>query len=510
VAIFIIVIACINFMNLATARSERRAKEVGVRKSIGSGRTELMLQFIGESLLISLIAFGFGLLLAQIALPAYNNLVDKSLHIPYLDPIFWLFALALIVLTGFLAGSYPAFYLSSFQPARVLKGAPTAGKHAGAPTAGKHAGTPRKLLVVLQFGFSIFLIIGSIAIYRQIDLVKNRRLGYDQERLIAINYTKEIAKSYRAIKQELLMSGVVESVTRSNSAITDINSNNFLGWPGKPEELRVMFSTIATEYDYTKTMGIKMLEGRDFSEDFKTDTAAIIINKAASKLMNLKDPIGTELDLWGRKRKLIGIMDDVLMGSPYTEVKPLFAIVDPEWIDVVSVRLSKTDNLARSLDEVRKVFEKYASAYPFEYKFADVEFQKKFTDINLTSNLAMGFSTLAILITGLGLFGLAAFTAEQRTKEIGIRKVLGSSVGGIVGLISRDFSKLVLLAFAITAPVSWWLINGYLERYPIRTSIAWWVYPVTGIFALLFALLVVGTQALRAARANPVRSLRSE
>lgn len=501
IAIFIIVIACINFMNLATARSERRAREVGVRKSVGSKRMELIMQFIGESTFIAFLAFVTAVLMAQLVLPYYNQLVDKKLFIDYTSIQFWVFALGLILLTGIVSGSYPAFYLSSFQPVKVLK---------GKPTIGKGASTPRKVLVTLQFGFSILLIIGTMVIYQQIQLVKGREIGYDQENLMAVNYTNEISKNYRPIKLDLLASGVVEAVTKSNSQITDINSNNFLGWPGKPEDLRVIFTTIATEYDYTKTMGIKLLEGRDFSEDFKSDTASILINKAALDLMNLKEPIGTELDLWGGKRKLIGVTDNVLMGSPYDPVKPMFVILDPEWIDVVTVRLKKTKDLQASIATVKNIFEKHAPAYPFEYRFADVEFQKKFTTINLTSQLASLFATLTIIITGLGLFGLAAFTAEQRTKEIGIRKVLGASVPSLVRLISKDFSVLVIISFVLSSPIAWWLLSKYLERYTIRTTITWWVFPITGLIALLFALIIVSTQALRAAHANPATSLRNE
>jgi putative ABC transport system permease protein len=501
IAVFILLIACINFMNLATARSERRAREVGIRKSVGSRRAELIFQFIGESTFISFVAFVIAVLLAQLVLPYYNDMVEKKLFIDYLSARFWIFSLGLILITGLVAGSYPAFYLSSFQPVKVLK---------GKPRAGKGASLPRKILVTLQFGFSILLIIGTLVIYRQIELVKGRGLGYDQENLMAVNYTKEVGKNYRAIKLDLLATGAVESVTKSNSTITDINSNNFLGWPGKPEELRVIFTTIATEYDWAKTMGIKILEGREFSEDFKSDTSAIIINKAALALMNLKDPIGTELDLWGKKRKLIGVVDDVLMGSPYDPVKPMFAILEPEWINAVTIRLKKTKDLQASIHAVEAVFKKYSPAYPFEYRFADVEFQKKFTTINLTSQLASLFATLTIFITGLGLFGLASFTAEQRTKEIGIRKVLGASVSSLVGMISRDFSILVIIAFMASSPLAWWMLNKYLERYAIRTSIDWWVFPVTGALALVFALVIVSTQAWRAAHANPVNSLRSE
>jgi ABC-type antimicrobial peptide transport system permease subunit len=501
IALFIIVIACINFMNLATARSERRAREVGIRKSVGSRRFELIFQFIGESMIIAFISFAIAILAAQLLLPYYNTLVDKKLFIDYASKEFWIFSLGTILVTGFIAGSYPAFYLSGFQPVKVLK---------GKPTVGKGASLPRKILVTLQFGFSIFLIISMFVIYNQIQLAKGRDIGYSQENLITVPLNKAYEDNIQPLKLELQASGVVESLVRANSAITDINSNNFVGWPGKPDELKVIFTTIVTDFDWAKTMGVKMIEGRDFSEDFKSsDSTAIVINKAALKLMGLKDPIGTELDLWGKKRKLIGVYDDVLMGSPYEEVKPMFAVLD-NWGGSITIRLKKTNDLQASLKTVEDIFKKYGPAFPFEYKFVDVEFQKKFTTINLTSSLASLFATLAILITGLGLFGLAAFTAEQRTKEIGIRKVLGASVHSIVNLISRDFSLLVIIAFVIWAPLSWWAMNNYLQRYTIRTDIAWWIFPVTGAIALIFALLIVSTQALRAAHANPVNSLRNE
>ena len=500
IAVFIIVIACINFMNLATARSERRAREVGIRKSVGSRRHELIFQFIGESLIISFISFLIAVIAAQILLPAYNTLVDKRLFIDYASKEFWLASLGVIVITGVVAGSYPAFYLSGFQPVKVLK---------GKPTIGKGASLPRKILVTLQFGFSIVLIISMFVIYNQIQLVKGRAIGYSQENLITVPLNGSYHDNLKSLKAELLASGAVESLVRANSAITDVNSNNFVGWPGKPEELKVIFTTIVTDYDWAKTMGVKMIEGRDFSEDFKSDSNAIVVNKAAVKIMGLKDPIGTELDLWGKKRKLIGVYDDVLMGSPYEEVKPMFSVLD-DWWGSITIRLKKGNDLQASLQTVEGIFKKYGPAYPFDYKFVDVEFQKKFTQINLTSKLASIFAILAVVITGLGLFGLASYTAEQRTKEIGIRKVLGATVTSLVNLISKDFSIMVIIAFVIFAPLSWWFMNMYLERYAIRTPISWWIFPLTGAIALVFALLIVSTQAFRAAQSNPVNSLRNE
>jgi len=500
IAIFILIIACINFMNLATARSESRAREVGIRKSVGSKRIDLIFQFISESLLISFIAYVIAILVTLILLPYYNNLVEKELSINFYSIEFWIFSLTMIFMTGFLAGSYPAFYLSSFQPVRVLK---------GKIQEGRYASLPRKFLVILQFGFSILLIMGTIVIYKQIQLVKNRDLGYQQDYLITVERNDELDKNYQVLKNELLQTGIVEGVTLTNSPITQINSNNFLGWPGKPEEQKVIFTTIVTEYDYAHTMGIRILLGRDFSKDFPSDSNAILINKAALDLMELNDPIGTELDLWGQKRTLIGVLDNVLMGSPYEEVKPLFAILD-DWRGYITIRLKETDDINAALNQVKSLFEKYNSAYPFEYSFTDLDFDKKFKSINMTSSLSNIFSTLAIVITGLGLFGLAAYTVEQRTKEIGIRKVLGASVMNIVSLMTQDFSRLVIIAYIISAPLSWWLLDWYLERYPIHTKIHFWIFLVTGVFALAFALIIVTSQTIKAAHTNPVNSLRNE
>ncbi|MEO1253995.1 MAG: FtsX-like permease family protein, partial [Bacteroidota bacterium] len=500
IAIVILIIACINFMNLATARSEKRAKEVGIRKSLGSDRKRLIGQFISESIFITAIAFVIAIILTELVLPSYNNLVDKQLAIDYASPFFWLSVIGGILLLGVIAGSYPAFYLSSFKPVETLK---------GTLKAGKGATTPRKILVITQFGFSIVLIISTIVIFQQIDLVKNRDLGYEQENLISVEVTNDIRKNYDVLKEQVLQSGLVESMTRSNSQITSINSNNFLGWPGKPENQRVIFTTITAEYDYAKTMGIDVLMGRDFSKEFASDSQAIVINKAALDLMGLEDPIGTNLDLWGDKRKLIGVVDNVLMGSLYEPVKPMFVILN-DWGGYISLRLKKTNDLQRTLFDLEKIFERHNPAYPFEYNFADVEFQRKFTTISLTRKLATVFAVLAMIITGLGLFGLAAYMAEQRTKEIGIRKVLGASISNLMAFMSKDFAKLVILSFMIAAPAAWYLMDQYLDRYTVRITISWWILPLVGLVVLVFATTIVSQQARRAAKANPVKSLRSE
>lgn len=501
IAIFILIIACINFMNLATARSERRAREVGIRKSVGSRRIDLIGQFIGESILIAALAFILSLVIVEVSLPFYNQLVEKQLSIDYASPMFWIFGISIILITGLVSGSYPAFYLSAFQPATVLK---------GKINAGKSASTPRKVLVTIQFGFSILLISGTIVIYQQIQHIKSRSLGYDQENLMVVENTEDLDKHFSSMKEEILNSSVAVSITKSQAPITAIFSNNFLDWPGKPADEKILFTTLRTAYDFTKTMGITMLQGRDFSEEFKSDTAAMIVNQAAIDVMGLQDPLGAKL-IWGdRSFELIGVTENVLMGSVFGQVPPMFMVLMPDAAGYITIRLKATGDLPASISKVEEIVTKYNPAYPFDFTFADTEFNKKFASINLISKLSTVFAFLAILITCLGLFGLAAFTAEQRTKEIGIRKVLGASLSGIVLLISRDFSRLVLFAFVIAAPAAWWSMDEYLQRYAYRIEIPLWILPVSGGIALLLALLIVITQAIRAARANPIQSLRSE
>lgn len=500
IAIFVLIIACINFMNLATARSESRAREVGIRKSIGSRRKELIFQFLGESITVTAIAFLLAIVLVELALPSYNLLVKKNIFIDYGDGQLWLAAIGLVLLIGTLSGSYPSLYLSSFDAVKVLK---------GKVNLGKGASTPRKVLVTLQFGFSIFLIVGTIVIYQQIQFVKNRDMGYDRENLIQMWINGEMRDNFSSIREELLRTGVVQSVCKSNSPVTAIFSNNEVKWQGKENTQRVAFSTIATEYDYIQTMGVKMIEGRDFSREFN-DSLSVIVNEAALKIMGMTDPIGKKLEINNTQFNIVGVIPDMVMDSPYTPVQPMTLLFDPSWSSTVTLRLTKTNDLPASMAKVEAVFKKLNPNYPFQYRFTDVDFEKKFSSINLISRLAGIFAGLAIFITCLGLFGLAAFTAEQRTKEVGIRKVMGASVSSLVLLISKDFSRLVIFAFLISAPVSWWFLNDFLQRYEYRIEVAWWVLLAVGVFALVLALIIVSTQALKAAVMNPTRSLRSE
>jgi ABC-type antimicrobial peptide transport system permease subunit len=501
IAGMVLLIACINFMNLATARSERRAREVGIRKTVGSSRRELIFQFMGESLLIATFAFLLAVVLVELLLPTYNLWVGKNLAVDYRSPFVWLTGLGIVAFTGLLAGSYPAFYLSSFNAARVLK---------GKIQTGHRLTTPRRTLVVLQFFFSIGLIFGTVVIYQQINYVKNRTLGYQQENLINIQSNEELNKNYDAIKNELIASRLAVSVTSANSPVTAIYGNNTFDWPGKPDDQTILFSRVQVGYDYAKTMGIQMLAGRDFSPEFLSDSSAMIINQSGLDVMGVENPIGLEVNMWGRKWHIIGVMENVIMDSPFTDVRPGFFLLDNRYRNYLTLRLPKTENTKSTLASIEAVFKRLNPTYPFVFAFVDDEFAVKYNEVNLVSTLATAFALLALLITGLGLFGLATFTAEQRTKEIGIRKVMGATNTAIVGLISKEFAWLVLVAFAVTAPFSWWAMNQYLDQFSYRTDIAWWIMPVTGGVALLITLMIVSTQALKAASANPVQSLRSE
>jgi ABC-type antimicrobial peptide transport system permease subunit len=501
IAIFIVIIACINVMNLATARSEKRAKEVGIRKTVGSGKNHLVYQFLSESIFITFLAFALSIVLVELALPAYSELIDQELSIPYQNLNFWLISMTIVITIGIFAGSYPAFFLSSFKPVSVLK---------GQIKIGKGVTTPRTILVVLQFGFSILLIIGTFVVYTQINHVKERDLGYERDNLMLVWTNTQIEKNYQTIKAELEKTPYVYSVCKSNSPITRIFSTNVVKWAGLEEGRRVEFTTIATEYDYAKTMGIKMIIGRDFSRDFASDSSAVVINKTAMKLLGKDDPIGEYLDFWGSKRTIIGVMDDVIMGSPFEPIAPLMTVLDPDWTSTISIRLESQADLSAAISAVGQVMKEYNPSHPFEFRFADDEFQGKYTSINLISNLSTLFAVLALFITGMGLFGLAAFTAERRTKEVGIRKVLGASLGSIVLLISRDFARLVLIAFVISAPLSWFVLDSFLEQYAYRINIPIWIMPLAGVIAMIMAVSVVSSQAVKAASLNPVKTLKDE
>ncbi|HYC87559.1 MAG TPA: ABC transporter permease [Chryseosolibacter sp.] len=501
IAGFILIMACINFMNLTTARSQHRAREVGVRKSIGSTRRDLIFQFIGESMLISAVALFIALILVELTLPAYNRVVGKALSLNYWAPGLWGAALLLVLITGVIAGSYPAFYLSGFKPASILK---------GNIRAGAQAVSARQVLVTVQNVFSILLIIGTAIVYLQIQHLRSREPGYNQENLMLIWSNADIEKNYHALKEELLSTQAAVSVTKSNAPVTRIFASSRITWPAMPEGQRLEATNVATEYDFTKTLGISMLAGRDFSPEYKSDTAAIILNQAAVDVMGLKDPIGEKITMWGQSWTVIGVMDNVLMGSPSHNISPMVMTMDPAWSTTITVRVRQSTELGPVIKQIEGVFKKYNPEYPFEYRFADDEFDLKFSSIEMVSNLAGSFAVLAMIITALGLFGMAAFTTEQRTKEIGIRKVLGATVGSVLLLLTKDFSKLVIIAFLITTPLAWWAGETFLRQYELRIEMPVWIFPLAGITSLVITILIVSTQAVRAAGRNPVDSLRSE
>jgi putative ABC transport system permease protein len=500
IGIIILVIACVNFMNLATARSERRAKEVGIRKTVGSDRKQIIKQFLGESILTTVFAFIIALIMVELSLPFYNTLVKKQLTIQYSEPTFWIASVLIIVVTGFLAGSYPAFYLSSFQPAKVLKGT----------SSNKGKSTLRQVLVTIQFIITIVFFIGTFVLREQIQHIKMRTTGYDQENLVFMATTKELNQSYDAFKNELLASNVVGAVTRSQSPITAIMSNNFLYWPEQPQNENIMFNSLRVDYDFAKTMGANLTHGREFSEEFKGDSSSIILNTTALKMMGYDDPIGRPVTVWNHTFTIVGVIDDMIMGSAYSKVAPMFMVYAPWASNYITIRLNKTNDLSASLKKLEEITQKYNEAYPFSITFVDEDFNKKFEAINFLSTLSNIFSALAIVISCLGLFGLAAFTAEQRTKEIGIRKALGASLSSIITMISWDFSKLVLLAFIVAAPLGWYFLDWQLESYEYRISIPIWTIILSGIITFLVALFIVSYQAFRAGKVNPVTSLRTE
>lgn len=501
IAIFILVIACINFMNLATARSERRAREVGIRKTVGSNRRELILQFLAESIIISFFAFFIALGIAEIALPFYNGLVEKNLFIDYTSLTFWATAAGIIFSTGIVSGSYPAFYLSGFRPAAVLK---------GKMQAGKKGTLPRKVLVTLQFTFSIILIVSTMVVYLQLNHLKNKPIGYDKHNMVMIQSTGDIPKNAKIIKQELLNEGLATAVTTSSSPITSIYA--YMGgveWQGKRPDQRAAIATVATSHDYAKTMGISIIMGRDFSEEFN-DSTSVILNEAFANYAGMKNPLEEKIRWNDRDYKVVGVFGDVVMSSPTSAADPTMFIYDPTWISEVSLRLPEHTSPHETIARIESIFGKYNPAYPFVYRFTDDEFNRKFTDIQRIGSLANLFAGLAILISCLGLFGLSAFTAEQRTKEFGIRKVLGATAAHVVTLISSDFSRLILLAFLIAAPLGWWAMNEWLQRYEYRIDIEWWMLALAGALTLTLGLLTVSFQAIRAALSNPVKALRNE
>ncbi|MBS1916719.1 MAG: ABC transporter permease [Bacteroidetes bacterium] len=507
VGIFVLLLACINFMNLSTARSEKRSKEVGIRKAVGSMRSSLIFQFLSESFLVVLFAFVIAMFLAYISIPVFNGLAGKSIQFPVSNFYFWILSLLFLIITSLLAGIYPALYLSSFKPIKVLK---------GTIHLGKYASYPRKILVVLQFTVSIVLIIGTVVVYRQIQYAQNRPVGYNRESLLQISmFDPDFLNNKLAVKQALLASGVASEIGFSSSPVTSIWDNwGGFSWRGKNPESESSFSVTWVNEDFGKTIGWHIKQGRDYSKDFSTDSSAVIINEATAKYIGLKNPVGEFItfDADGTKRQIIGVVDDIVAESPYEPVRIGFYWLQKNTnnLGLMNLKLNPNVSMNAALPKIEAVFKKIVPSAPFQYKFADEEFARKFSAEQKVSKLATIFAVLAIFISCLGIFGLASFVAEQRTKEIGVRKILGASTFNLWKLLSKDFVMLVTISLVVATPVAYYFMQNWLQNYQYRTELSWWIFAVAGVGALLITLITVSFQSIKAALANPVKSLRSE
>lgn len=503
IGVIILLLACINFMNLSTARSEKRAKEVGIRKTVGSMRRQLIYQFFSESILIVLFSFLLSLAFVQLLLPFFNEVADKRIFLPWSSPLFWSLGIGFSLITGIIAGSYPAFYLSSFKPIKVLK---------GTFRVGRTAAIPRKVLVGVQFTVSLIMIIATIIVFRQIQFSKNRPVGYESNGLIALPMvTENIHNHFNAVKSELEKAGVILSIAEAGNPTTEISATSSgFDWKGKDPNLSIDFPRIDISYDYGKTIGWKLKEGRDFSKDFATDSSALILNEAAVKFMELRNPVGETIRWFGEPYKVVGVVNDMVMQSPYGQVKPSIFHLYTSAQNFIIIRIHPAVSAGGALYKIENVFKRFNPEQPFEYRFTDEEYAKKFGDEQRIGKLAGFFAMLAIFISCLGLFGMASFIAEQRTKEIGVRKVLGASVFNVWRLLSKDFVVLLFISFLIAAPVAYYFMHGWLQNYEYRSEISWWIFSSAGIGALIITLLAVSFHSIKAAIANPVKSLRTE
>jgi len=502
VAIFILLIACINFMNLTTARSVKRAKEIGVRKVVGALRSSLIRQFIGEALLIVTLAVCFALLIVTLVLPQFNTLTQKQIALPFDQPKFWMSIAGLILITGFISGSYPALYLSGFQPVRVLKGTV---KFSNASL------WFRRGLVVFQFVLSIILIIGTIVIRKQVDYVQSANLGYDRENLIYVPLEGDLTGKYELFKNQALRMPGIKVITRISQNPTQIeNGTGGIQWEGKDPNSGVEFTWAAVGYDFTKTMHAQMAQGRDFSKDFTTDSVGYIVNETALKIIGYKNPIGKPFTMWERPGMIVGVIKDFHFNSMHEPINPMVIRLGEnlEWgAALVRTEPGKTKQALASL---QKICKQLNPQFPFTYQFSDEEYQKLYKSEQVVSQLSDYFAFLAIFISCLGLLGLVMFTAEQRTKEFGIRKVLGASAGTLFGLLSKEFLLLVFIAMIVATPLAWLVMSNWLQDYAYRIDITWWMFVIAGILAILIALITVSFQAIKVAVANPVTSLRTE
>jgi len=500
---FVLLLACINFMNLSTARSERRAKEVGIRKAIGSLRKQLIGQFFCESFLIAFLSFAISLGLVWVSLPWFNNVAGKEITMPLNNPLFLSAGIGFTFLTGVIAGSYPALYLSSFNPVSVLK---------GSFKAGRLASIPRKVLVVIQFTVSVILIIGTIVVFKQVQFAKNRPVGYSRAGLINIEVTNDdLHKHFAALRSDLINSGAVIDMAEATSPTTGVyNNRGDVTWEQKDPSMTSFFGNINVTSEYGKTVGWQFTDGRDFDSSIMADSSALVLNQAAVKYMNLKNPLGEIIHVGKKDLTVIGVIKDMVMESPYEPVKQTFFRIGRGALDNIIIRVNPQISAHEALSKIAAVCKTYSPSVPFSYKFADDDYARKFASEERVGKLANSFALLAIFISCIGMFGMASYMAEQKVKEIGVRKVLGASVFGLWRLMSKEFVVLVIIALLIAMPIAYNFMNSWLQHYTYRTPLSWWVFAATCFGALFITLLTVSYQSIKAALANPVKSLRSE
>jgi len=502
IAWIILLIACINFMNLATARSEKRAREVGVRKVLGAGKKILIAQFIGEALFMSFLSLLLAIAMIYLILPGFNTLVEKQLTPGLSNPLHISFLLFTGLSCGLIAGSYPALYLSSFNPVWVFK---------GLNLKGSGAAYIRKGLVVLQFTISIILIISTIIIYNQIQHIKNRELGYNKDNVIQTGLRGDMQKHFAVIKNELLSSGYVENAALSNlNQLYMGSSTSDFSWEGKDPSRKILVTQDWVSPEYINTLGVQVIKGRDFYPDAKQDSLSVIINETLANLIGKESVVGSIIRRDSVNYTIAGVVKNFVFGDMYAKSDPLIFQCYPEYFGYMYIRLKEQSNKEQALAKIETIIKNNNPGYPFNYIFVDDEFNRQFKSEMLIGKLSRVFALLAIIITCLGLFGLAAYTAERRTKEIGIRKVLGASVAGITGLLSKDFLKLVVISAFIAFPLAWWFMHNWLQNYAYRVTIGWWVFILAGVAALLITLITISFQSIKAAIANPVKSLKTE
>lgn len=504
IGVFVLLLACINFMNLCTARSQKRGKEVGVRKVIGSLRSQLIKQFFIESLLVVLFAFALAILIVQVSMPLFNEVAAKQIRIDWASPMLWGTLSVLAIFITMLAGSYPALFLSAFSPIKVLK---------GTLKRGSYTSWPRRVLVVVQFTISVTLIIGTVVVYQQIEHARNRPIGYSLNGLVTIPIrTKELKDNYRGFRNELLASRLISDVSASETTVTNMWWSDWgFEWKGKDPNLQDNIFRGSVDYDFGKTVGWKMKEGRDFSRTYATDSVAMILNEAAVRYMGFEHPVGETIRAYGKTYTVIGVVEDMLTQSLYSPTQQTVFIIDPfNSASFINIRIASEASATEALTALNKIFIKHNPNTPFEYKFADEEFAEKFAFEARVGKLVGVFAVLAVFISLLGLFGLSAYVAEQRTKEIGIRKVMGATVGRLWQLLAKDFILLVAISCLIALPLSYYFMDNWLQDYDYRTTISMWLLLLTCAGAIMLTIITVSVQALKAALINPVTSLRAE